>query len=113
MKISKQARRDAKELFRSCFTDGRLDEPRVRQAVQQVLQSKPRGYLAILSHFQRLLKLAIEQRTARIESAVALSPELQAEVQASLERTYGAGLAISYTQNPALVGGLRIHVGSD
>ncbi len=113
MKISKQARRDAKELFRSCLTDGKLDESLVRQAVQRVLQSKPRGYLAILSHFHRLVKLDIEQRTARVETAVALSPVLQAEVQASLERTHGAGLAISFIKNPALVGGLRIRVGSD
>ena len=30
MKISKQARRGGKALFRSCFVDGRLDEGRVR-----------------------------------------------------------------------------------
>ncbi len=113
MKISKQARREAKELFRSCLSDGRLEETRVRQAVQQTLQTKPRGYLAILSHFLRLVKLAIEQRTARIESAVALSQDLQAEVRDSLEKTYGPGLAVSYAQNPALIGGLRIRVGSD
>ena len=36
MKISKQARRDAKELFRSCVRDGLLDENRVREAVSRV-----------------------------------------------------------------------------
>ncbi len=113
MKISKQARREAKELFLNCLTDGLLDDGRVRRAVQQVLQAKPRGYLAILTHFQRLVKLAIEQRTARIESAVALTPDLQDRVRASLEQTYGPGLAVSYAQNPALVGGVRIRVGSD
>ena len=57
MKVSKQARRDAKELFRSCCVTGRLDEAKVRQVVQQVIAAKPRGYIAILSHFQRLVKL--------------------------------------------------------
>ena len=52
MKISKLARREAKELFRCCLSNGLLDENRARQAVQQVLASKPRGYVAILSHFQ-------------------------------------------------------------
>jgi hypothetical protein len=42
MKISKIARREAKELFRACFVNGLLDENRARQAVSQVLQSKPR-----------------------------------------------------------------------
>ena len=57
MKISKQARRDAKQLFRSCVNNGLLDEGRVRQAVTSVLTQKPRGYMGILSHLQRLVKL--------------------------------------------------------
>ena len=113
MKISKQTRREAKELFRCCLINGLLDESRARLAVQRVLESKPRGYLAILSHFQRLVKLEIERRTARIESAVALSPDLQASVQASLTRAYAAGLHVSFAQNPALIGGMRVKVGSD
>ncbi len=113
MKISKQARRSAKELFRSCTADGFLDEGRVRQAVQRVLEAKPRGYLAIVSHFERLVKLALEQRTARIESAMPLTPDLQSRIQAGLSRVYGPGLDVSFAQNPALLGGLRIKVGSD
>ena len=113
MKISKQAKRDAKELFRSCLANGLLDETRVRQAVQKVIQVKPRGYVQILSHFQRLVKLDLERRTARVESAVALSPELQAKVRDNLTKTYGPGLSLSFAQNPALIGGLRIRVGSD
>lgn len=113
MKISKQARREAKELFRSCLVNGLLDENRVRQAVQQSIAVKPRGYVPILSHFQRLVKLELDRRTARIESAVALSPELQASVRASLGRTYGPGLNITFGQNASLLGGMRVQVGSD
>ena len=113
MKLSKQSRREAKELFRSCLQTGLLDENRVRQAVQKVLEGKPRGYLAILSHFIRLVKLDLERRTAKVESAVALSSELQASVQASLGRVYGPGLSTSFVQSPALIGGMRVRVGSD
>ena len=113
MKISKQARRDAKELFRSCQVNGLLDESRARQAVQRVIEGKPRGYFAILNQFQRLVKLDLDRRTARVESPAPLSPELQARLQASLTRTYGPGLNISFSQNPALLGGLRVKVGSD
>ena len=69
VKISKQARRDAKQLFHACRVNGLLDEAKVRQVVQQVIAAKPRGYLAILSHFQRLVKLDLDRRTARVESA--------------------------------------------
>jgi F-type H+-transporting ATPase subunit delta len=113
MKISKQAKRDAKQLFRSCRADGLLDENRVRQVVQQVIARKPRGYLAILSHFHRLVKLDIEQRTARVESPVPLPGDLQDGVTERLNRIYGAGLSIAFAQNPALIGGLRIKVGCD
>jgi F-type H+-transporting ATPase subunit delta len=113
MKISKQAKREAKELFRDSIVNGVLDENRVRQVVTKVAQLKPRGYIGILSHFQRLVKLEIERRTAKVESAVALTPELQADVTGKLSRIYGQGLNISFAQNPALLGGLRIRVGSD
>jgi len=113
MKISKQARREAKQLFRSCLVNGLLDENRARQIVQRVLEVKPRGYVAILSHFQRLLRLDIERRTAVIESAASLAPEVRDNAQANLSRVYGPGLNISFAQNPALIGGMRIKVGSD
>src|SRR6266481_1172045 len=113
MKISKQARREAKQLFRSCLVNGLLDENRARQMVQRVLEVKPRGYMAILSHFQRLLKLDIERRAATIESAVALSPDVRERVQANLGRACGPGLNVTFAQNPALIGGMRIKVGSD
>src|SRR5258708_211670 len=113
MKISKQARREAKELFRSSVVNGVLDENRVRQVVSKVADAKPRGYLEILSHFQRLVKLEIERRTAKVESAVALSPEAQADVTNKLSRIYGQGLNMSFAQNPGLTGGLRVKVGSD
>jgi F-type H+-transporting ATPase subunit delta len=113
VKVTKQSRREAKELYRSCLVNGIMDENRVRTAVQKTIELKPRGYLAILSHFQRLVKLELERRSAKVESATPLAADLQANIQASLARLYGAGLNISFAQNPALIGGLRIKVGSD
>ena len=113
MKISKQARRDAKALFTNCKVSGLLDENRVRQTVSAVITQKPRGYVGILSHFQRLAKLDIERRTARVESAAQLSESLIASVKASLAQRYGQGLDVSFAVNPALIGGLRVKVSSD
>lgn len=113
MKIPKQARQDAKQLFRSCRVDGLLDEQRVREVVRLLIERKPRDYVPILSHFQRLVKLDVARRTARVESAVPLPPELQASVRSDLGRVHGRGLEISFTEEPTLIGGLRIQVGSD
>ena len=113
MKISKQARRDAKQMFRSCLVNGLLDENLVRQIVPQVIAQKPRGYLAILTHFQRLVRLDVARRTARIESASQLPEDFRVSVQANLARKYGPGLAVAFAQNTDLIGGLRVQVGSD
>jgi F-type H+-transporting ATPase subunit delta len=113
MKISKQSRRDGRHLFRACLIGETLDENRARQAVAAVVQQKPRGYLAVLSHFQRLVRLEIARRTARIESARPLAPQTQAQVQDDLTRRYGPGLTFTFAQNPALIGGVRIQVGGD
>lgn len=113
MKISKQSRRDAKTLFSVCRVDGVLDEARVRQTVTAVIARKPRGYVATLSHFQRLVKLDVERRSARVENAVETSPNLQQAITQSLTQRYGPGLNVTFWVNPALIGGLRIKVGSD
>jgi F-type H+-transporting ATPase subunit delta len=113
VKISKQARRDAKTLFRSCKVNGLLEDTRVRQTVQAVIAQKPRGYVSILSHFQHLVKIDLERRSARIESAVALTSAMESALRASLAQKYGAGLNITLAQNAMLLGGLRVKVGSD
>jgi len=113
MKISKQARRDAKALFQGCLTNGVLDEGKVRTVVQKVLAAKPRGYMGMLQHFQRLVKLDIDRRTALIESALPLSSAQQTDLTSMLSRRYGQGLQLSFSHNPSLLGGVRIKVGSD
>ena len=113
MKISKQAQREARQLFRSCQAGGLLDGNRVRQAVSLLVSKKPRGYLGILSRLQRLVKLDLEQHAARVESAMPLPADLQADVAGRIKQIYGTGIDISFRQNPALIGGLRIQVGSD
>jgi F-type H+-transporting ATPase subunit delta len=113
MKSTKEIKREAKHLFRLCFVNGSLDEDRVRSVLQGTLGSKRRGSLRLAEQFQRLVSLDRLRHTAKIESAVPLSPDLQANVQASLVRTYGPELNTSFVENSALIGGIRIRVGSD
>lgn len=113
MKISKHARRDAKELFRSTFVNGVMNADKVRQIVKLVLEKRPRGYIGILEHFQRLVKLEEDRRTARVESAIPLDAAQQQNIQGTLSKVYGPGLNIQFVQNPAVLGGLRVKVGSD
>jgi F-type H+-transporting ATPase subunit delta len=113
MKISKQAQRDARQLFRSCQAGGILDEARVRQAIKLLSEKQPRGYVEILARLHRLVKLDVAKRTAKVEGAVENSPAQMAAIKTDLEKRYGAGLNVTYSVNPSLIGGLRIQVGSD
>lgn len=113
MKITKQAQRDARQLFRSCAVNGVLDETRVRLAVKLILEKKPRGYVGILSRLHRLVALDIAGRSVKLESAMTLAPDVIASVKASLEKRYGGKLTVTESVNPSLLGGLRIQVGSD
>jgi len=113
MKGSKQSRREAKQLFKTCQVDGLLDADRVRTAVRVLIEQKPRGYFGILQHLHRLVKLDEASRTARVESAVALGQAQQQEVRDSLNRHKGGQVAVEFAENPGLIGGMRVKIGDD
>jgi F-type H+-transporting ATPase subunit delta len=113
MKTTKKIRHEAKQLLRLCIVNGSLVEDRVRQVVQRVLESRRRGSLTLATHFKRLVRLDRSRHTATVESAAPLPPDLKANVQAGLERIYGPRIITSFAESPALIGGMRIKVGSD
>ena len=113
MKTSTQIKRQGKQLYRLCLVDGLLDETRARQVVQRVIAAHQRGYVAMLSHFQRLVRLYREAHTANIETAVQLPADLQATVENRLTNIYGQGIKTQFALKPALIGGMRIKVGSN
>jgi F-type H+-transporting ATPase subunit delta len=113
MKISKEIRQLSRSLLRASFVDGRLDPEKIAALVQSIIAEKPRHYIQLLENYQRLLRLELEKRRATIESATALDPEVGREITSELERKYDGGLATEFVVNPALLGGVRVRVGSD
>ena len=113
MTTKRHIARAARRLFRVCLVDGVLDESRVRQVATRLAASGRRGALQVLSGFLRLVRLNLQQRRAMVESAAALPDDLRDSVTDELRRTYGASLEATFAVNPALVGGMRITVGSD
>ena len=113
MKVSKQARRDAKLLYKGCLKNGLLQEDSVTKTVQAVVDGKPRAYIQVLNHLLKLVKTDIHSRTARIESADSLDDATRKSVEKLLTDRYGTSLMMSFDVNPGLLGGMRIQVGSD
>ena len=113
MKTTRKSKRAARQLFRLCMADGRLDDARVRQIARRIAESKRRGTLAVLSDFQRLVRLERDRHTAIVESATPLTDDVRRDVQESLTRRYGGALATAFSEKPELIGGMRIKIGSD
>ena len=113
MKISKEARKVSRQLFRASFTNGQLDEAKASESLARLIASKPRNLHGTLSQFQRLLRLEVQKRHALVESATPLTPDLGAEVISDLEKRYGSGITSEFRLNPELIGGVRVRIGSD
>lgn len=113
MKVSKQQQSQAKRLFRACAPDGVLDEAKIVETIKALIEKKPRGYMQIATHIERLVRLDLANRTATVESAVSLDDAQKSSIQEKLNTLYGINLNLSFTENGELIGGLRIKVGSN
>lgn len=113
MKLNKEIRQFSREMLRASFTDAQLDNGKISTLVQSLITKKPRHYVDVLKYYKRLLRLEIEKRHARIESAMKLDPETSKQIVDRLKRKYGNDLTADFQVDPALLGGLRVRLGSN
>jgi len=113
VKITKEIRQLSRKLVRASLVDGALDRTKIDSIVQSIIAEKSRNYIRLLENYQRLLRLELEKRQARIESAAELDPAASRGIVSGLQRKYGEGLVTEFVINPALLGGVRVRVGSD
>jgi F-type H+-transporting ATPase subunit delta len=113
MKINKEIRALSREMLRASFTDGQLDPGRIASLVDSLIARKPRNYIDVLKNYRRLVRLEVEKRRARIETASDVNPEATSKVIENLKKKYGSDLTTEFVVNPQLLGGMRIRVGSD
>ena len=113
MKLSKEARKLSKQLFRESFTGGALDATKVGAVTDTVIRAKPRQYIGVLKEFARLIRLETARRHAIIESAADLEDAEKTAILDTIRAKYGADVTSEFKTIPALIGGLRIQVGSD
>lgn len=113
MKVSKIATATARRIFSLSQVDGRLDDARLTSAMRKLVDGRPRGYRGILHALRRLVRLELESRHVTVESATELAPAERERVRQGLQEKYGSHLTFEFRQNPALLGGMRVRVGSD
>jgi len=113
MNINREIRQLSREMLRASFTDGQLDSGRISSLVDSLIARKPRHYVDVLKNYRRLLRLELEKRQAKIETANEMDSATSSELVSNLKKKYGSDLTTEVIVNPELLGGMRIRVGSD
>ena len=112
MKTVRQVKRDAQELWHVCLKDGVLDEERARLVVEKIAESQRASAVPLLKQFLRLLRLDHAGRLAVVTSATPLDPAVRAELERGLAQMPGRLAGTTFVVDPALIGGMRIQIGS-
>lgn len=113
MKISREARRLARELFRLSLVNGRIDANRVSEISKYLIAERPRGYVQTLKEVSRLIRLELDKRHAIIESATPLDATSADNIAKTLKLKFGDDITTEFRASPDLLGGLRVKLGSD
>ena len=113
MKSNRQITRSARRLFRLCLVTGTIDEARTKDVARRIGLSGRRGSRTVLKRFLRLVRLDLARHQALVESAAPLPFDVQDTVTAGLTGLYGPAVKPTFIVTPALLGGMRVKVGSD
>lgn len=111
MRLTRESRRDAKALFDLAMVDGRLDNNRLLRVADELVARKPRHYVQMLKFITRLARLESARHHAIVESATDLGDPARKGITATLESRFG-NITTAFRTNPALLGGLRVQLGS-
>src|SRR5204862_7744163 len=96
MKINKEIRRLSRDMLRASFTDGQLDPGRITSLVDSFIARKPRHYIEVLKNYRRLLRLDLEKRQARIETASEVDSAPPSDLVANLNKKSGSDLTMEF-----------------
>lgn len=83
----------------------------VRNFLFLLLKKGQIDLLEVVTEFQRLAEGGSRRRVAQVTSAVPLTGEEQAALQARLKARFGGDLDFRFTVDPAVLGGVIVRVG--
>ncbi|OGV64645.1 MAG: hypothetical protein A3K19_29920 [Lentisphaerae bacterium RIFOXYB12_FULL_65_16] len=113
MKGRRAEQKLAARLWRACQVGGVADGERLRAAIELILEQQPIGWQGLARELLRRWRLDLAQRTADVECAAPLSAATQTAMAGWLRGRFPALTDVRFRDNPELIGGVRIQVGSD
>jgi F-type H+-transporting ATPase subunit delta len=110
---AKTALQFARQLFTMSLVDGAISGDRVSGVLQYLEKHTPANPMMVLKAYHRLVAVEVAKGEAVVEHAGAVNDAMLAAIAASMTKKYGRPVTATAKPNPALLAGLRVHVGDD
>jgi F-type H+-transporting ATPase subunit delta len=110
---AKTAQQFARQLFTMSLVDGAISGDRVAGVLQYLEKHTPANPMMVLKAYRRLVAVEVAKGEAVVEHAGAVNDAMLAAIAAAMTKKYGRPVTATAKPNPALIAGLRVHVGDD
>jgi F-type H+-transporting ATPase subunit delta len=110
---AKVAQQFARQLFSMSMVDGVLSVDRVGGVLEYVEKHTPANPMMVLKAYQRLVAVEVAKGQAIVEHAGQVNDAMLASIAAAMTKKYSRPVTATAKPNPALIAGLRVHVGDD
>ena len=110
---AKVAQQFARQLFAMSMVDGSVSTERVGGVLEYVEKHPPHNPVLVLKAYQRLISTEVAKGVALVEHAGAINDAMLSSITSAMSKKYGRTVTATAKPNPALLAGLRVHVGDD
>jgi F-type H+-transporting ATPase subunit delta len=110
---AKVAQQLARQLFKLSVVGGAVSAERVGGVLAYLEKNRPSNPVMVLKAYQRLVSAEVAKGIALVEHAGAINDAMLASIASAMTKRYGRPVTPQAKPNPALLAGLRVHVGDD
>jgi len=110
---AKVAQKFARQLFAMSVVDGTVSADRVAGVLEYVEKHNVPNPVMVLKAYERLVSIELAKGVAVVEHAGAISAATLAAIESAMSKKYGRAVKARAESNPALLAGMRVHVGDD
>jgi F-type H+-transporting ATPase subunit delta len=103
----------ARKLFKLSLVDGAVSPERVAGILEYVEVHRPANPVMVLRAYHRLVAAELARSAAVVEHAGPVSDAILQAIAAALTAKYKRPVKTVAKPNPALLAGLRVHLGDD
>lgn len=103
----------ARKFFKLSLVDGAVSPERVAGVLEYVEVHRPANPVMVLRAYHRLISIELARSAAVVEHAGPVSEAILQGIAAALTARYKRPVKAVARPNPALLAGLRVHLGDD